>query len=112
MGFRRWLGERPTCGERRPSLTTMSMTSHRVWIDTVQRREEAKALLDTLLAAKRSSERNLAEIRRADLVKQVTGKSSMDNAIESTKRLIASFDRVLADLKNTLGPEEMALLEG
>ena len=51
MGFRRWLGERPTCGERRPSLTTMSMTSHRVWIDTVQRREEAKALLDTLLAA-------------------------------------------------------------
>lgn len=103
------------CGERRPSLTIMTttrtMTSHRVWLDTVQRRDEAKALLNTLLAAKRCSEQNLAEIRRADLVKQVTGKSSMDNAIDSTRRLIASFDAVLADLKGTLGAEEMAVLD-
>lgn len=91
-------------------MTTM-MTSHRVWTDTVQRRDEARALLETLMAAKRCSELNLAEIRRADLVKQVTGKSSMDNAIESTRRLIASFDKVLADLRGTLGPEEIEILD-
>ena len=87
------------------------MQTHRVWIETVQRRDDARALLETLLAAKRCSERNLAEMRRSDLVKQVTGKSSMDNAIESTRRLIASFDRVLEDLKATLGPEEIELLD-
>lgn len=99
----------PGRGERRPALTTMQ--THRVWIETVQRRDDARALLETLLAAKRCSERNLAEMRRSDLVKQVTGKSSMDNAIESTRRLIASFDRVLEDLKATLGPEEIELLD-
>jgi hypothetical protein len=90
-------------------LTTMQ--THRVWLETVQRRDEACALLETLLAAKRSSERNLAEIRRTDLVKQVTGRSSMDNAIESTRRLIKSFDQVLADLKRTLGAEDLAELD-
>lgn len=90
-------------------MTTMQ--THRVWIETVQRRDEARALLETLLAAKRCSEQNLAEIRRSDLVKQVTGKSSMDNAIESTRRLIASFDKVLEDLRGTLGPEEIELLD-
>lgn len=88
-----------------------TMQTHRVWTDTVQRREEARALLETLLAAKRSSERNLAEIRRPDLVKQVTGRSSMDNAIDSTKRLIDSFDRVLADLKSSLTGEDLATLD-
>lgn len=87
------------------------MTSHRVWIDTVQRRDEAKALLDTLMNAKRCSEQNLAEMRRADLVKQVTGKSSMDNAIDSTKRLINSFDKVLADLKASLSEEDLDVLD-
>lgn len=87
------------------------MTSHRVWIDTVQRRDEAKALLDTLMNAKRCSEQNLAEMRRADLVKQVTGKSSMDNAIDSTKRLIDSFDKVLADLKASLSDEDLDVLD-
>ena len=88
-----------------------TMTSHRVWIDTVQRRDEAKALLDTLMNAKRCSEQNLAEMRRADLVKQVTGKSSMDNAIDSTKRLINSFDKVLADLKASLSEEDLDVLD-
>ncbi len=88
-----------------------TMTSHRVWIETVQRRDEAKVLLDTLMHAKRCSEQNLAEMRRSDLVKQVTGKSSMDNAIESTKRLIASFDAVLADLKTSLSEEDLDVLD-
>lgn len=91
-------------------MTTMQ--SHRVWQDTVRRRDEAVELLDTLLEAKRVSERNLADIRRADLVKQVTGRSSMDNAIDSTRRLIESFDRVLVDLKGSLTADDLAELDG
>lgn len=85
--------------------------SHRVWIDTVQRRDEARTLLNTLLEAKHVSERNLASINRADMIKQVTGKSSMDTAIDSTKRLIDSFDRVLGELKTTLTDEDLAVLD-
>jgi len=88
-----------------------SVRNNRVWIDTVQRRDEARTLLDTLLEAKHVSERNLAQINRADMIKQVTGRSSMDNAIDSTKRLIGSFDRVLGDLKSSLSEEDLALLD-
>jgi hypothetical protein len=35
----------------------------------------------------------------------------MDNAIESTRRLIASFDTVLADLRATLGAEDLEILD-
>jgi len=87
------------------------MQTHRVWQDTMRRRDEARTLLDALLHAKRVSEQNLAQINRADLVKQVTGRSSMENAIESTRRLIESFDRVLVDLKDTLTDEDLAELE-
>lgn len=88
-----------------------TMQTHRVWIDTMQRRDEARTLLETLLTAKQVSERNMAQIKRADMVKQVTGKSSMDNAIASTKRLIDSFDRVLVDLKSSLTEEDLAVLD-
>lgn len=100
--------EYPMLVGREFQLTTMQ--SSRIWMDTVQRRDEARALLDTLVEAKRASEKNLAEIRRTDLVKQVTGRSSMDNAIESTKRLIESFDRVLGDLKGSMTGEDLDLL--
>ncbi|MEM9373310.1 MAG: hypothetical protein AAGA55_06675 [Planctomycetota bacterium] len=88
-----------------------SVRSHQVWADTIQRRDEARTLLDTLLEAKGVSERNMASINRPDMIKQVTGKSSMDAAIDSTKRLIDSFDRVLVDLKSSLSDEDLALLD-
>jgi hypothetical protein len=98
-----------------PPLTShrqsQRIDSHRVWTDTVQRRDEARTLLNTLLEAKYVSERNLAQINRHDMIKRVTGKSSMDNAIASTKRLIDSFDRVLVELKASLSDEDLALLD-
>jgi len=88
----------------------MSNAKHKMLIETTQRRDEANLLLRTLLDAKKISERNLAAIRQPDLVKKVTGKSSMDNAIESTRRLIDSFNRVLDDLRRNLSDEDLAML--
>jgi len=78
--------------------------------ETTQRRDEALTLLRSLLDAKTISERNLAQIHQPDLVKQVTGKSSMDNAIASTRRLIDSFNRVLDDLRRNLTEEDLELI--
>lgn len=88
----------------------MSNAKHKMLIETTQRRDEANLLLRTLLDAKKISERNLAAIRQPDLVKKVTGKSSMDNAIESTRKLIDSFNRVLDDLRRNLSDEDLAML--
>jgi len=78
--------------------------------ETTQRRDEAMTLLRSLLDAKSISERNLAEIHQPDLVKQVTGKSSMDNAIASTRRLIDSFNRILDDLRRNLTDEDLKII--
>lgn len=83
---------------------------HRMIQDTIQRRDDAVALLRSLLDAKSVSEKNLALLQQPDLVKQVTGRSSMDNAIASTRRLIDSFNRVLDDLRRNLSEEDLALI--
>lgn len=110
-GSEEQIGSERLIAPGRESVLT-SVKQHRVLVDMVERREEARALLEALMAAKRSSEQNLAELRRADLVKQVTGRSSMDNAIDSTRRLIDSFDRVLVELKGSLTGEELDVLAG
>ncbi|MEM1186325.1 MAG: hypothetical protein AAGI53_15145 [Planctomycetota bacterium] len=79
-------------------------------VQTRAQRDEAEALLASLVAARSASERNLSAIGQRDLLKSVTGRSSMDNAIESTRRLVASFDRVLIDLRGDLTDDELALL--
>ena len=76
--------------------------------ETTKRRDDAVALLKSLLDAKSVSERNLEQIQQPDLIKQVTGRSSMDNAIASTRRLIDSFNRVLDDLRRNMSDEDAA----
>ena len=77
---------------------------------TTQRRDDANALLQSLLDAKKISERNLASINQDDLLKRVTGNSSMDNAITSTRKLIDSFNRVIDDLRRNLSDDDLAAL--
>lgn len=78
--------------------------------ETTKRRDDAVALLRSLLDAKSISERNLQQLQQPDLVKQVTGNSSMDNAIASTRRLIDSFNRVLDDLRRNMNEEDLELI--
>lgn len=84
--------------------------AHRVFSETRARRDEARALLRALMDAKAHTEQNGREIRPHDFLKHVTGRSSMDKAIESTRRLIDSFNRVLDDLRRDLNDDDLALL--
>jgi len=88
----------------------LDTTKQRMIQEAIQHRDEALTLLRSLIDAKSISERNLADIHQPDLVKQVTGKSSMDTAIASTRRLIDSFNRILDDLRRNLTDEDLQLI--
>lgn len=87
----------------------MKTTAHQVFRETRARRDEARALLRALMDAKAHAERR-ADARPADFLRDVTGSSSMDKAIESTRRLIDSFNRVLEDLRRELNEDDLELL--
>lgn len=82
----------------------------RILQETSLVREKAEALLKGLMEAKTVSERHMAEVNQADALKRLTGRTSMDNAIASTRRMIDSLDRALGSLKKDLTDEDMALL--
>jgi len=83
----------------------------RILAETTQAREKAESLLAGLLDARTASERRLASLSQSDLLKQVTGRSSMDNAIESTRRIIDSLGRTIEQFKRDLSAEDLALLD-
>ena len=101
----------PTPAPSQAKLTLSgTMDKRQILSQTTHRRDEATKLLATLLDAKKVSERNLASIKQDDLLKRVTGNSSMDNAIASTRRLIDSFNRVIDDLRRNLSDEDLSLI--
>ena len=82
-----------------------------VTAETTSTRDRAEALLRTLLDYKAQSERNLAEIKQADVFKSVTGRSALDNAIASTQRMVEALNRVIAQTNKNLTDEDMAVLD-
>ncbi len=92
-----------------PKMTTQQ---ERILSETVVARDKAKALLEGLKQAKAASERELEAQHRLDHLKKVTGKSAIDNAIDSTSRMIETLDRTLQRLKHELTDEDLAMLDG
>lgn len=84
----------------------------RILQDAAGVRDKAQALLRGLVEARATSERHLGANASSDPLKKVTGKSSMENAIASTKRLVDSLDRTLEQLKKELSDEDAAGLKG
>jgi hypothetical protein len=92
-------------------MMQMAMTERqRILMQFNAAREKAESLLRGLLEAKSKSERNLAETKQRDFVKQVTGRSSMDNAIASTQRMIETLTRNINEIRQELSEEDVALL--
>lgn len=87
----------------------MSQPSSRLQ-ETIDAREHAERLLVELIDCRAQSEARLAELSRTDVLKQVTGSSAIDNAIESTRKMIQTFGRIEDDLRRTLGDEDASLL--
>lgn len=56
--------------------------------------DRAHALLQQLRAARRTTEQRLSEAGRADPLKTVTGRSSLDNAIDCTEQLICEMHAI------------------
>jgi hypothetical protein len=83
----------------------------KILTETADARADAERLLAGLIDARSKSEQRLTELSRSDILKSLTGKSALDNAIGSTERMIESLDRVLRELREKLTPEELALLE-
>jgi len=83
----------------------------RILTETADARADAERLLAGLIDARSKSEARLKELSRSDILKSLTGKSALDNAIGSTQRMIDSLDRVLVELRTKLSPDEIALLD-
>jgi len=83
-------------------------------IETDETRDRAQALLDELLKTKVESESDQGQAQRSDPMAVVTGRSSLDNAIERTRRMVALLDQASEALRSglteSLTPEERALL--
>jgi predicted nucleic acid-binding Zn-ribbon protein len=77
---------------------------NQVLLETTATRDRAEALLRTLLDYKAQSEKNLAELRQPDAFKNVTGRSSLDNAIATTQRMIEALNRVISQAKQADAP--------
>lgn len=83
----------------------------RILLQTAADRDKVAALLRELVEAKAASERNMAQIKQPDFLKQVTGKSSLDNAILNAQRMIETLNRTLEQFKRELSDEDLALLD-
>ena len=65
--------------------------------ETARMRGQASELLDGLLLERDRAERRLVESGRQDLIKFITGRSSIDNAISVTRKMIEDIDGWLTE---------------
>lgn len=82
-----------------------------VLIDTHATREQAAELLRTLEESRKSLEAQLAGEQREDVVKLVTGRSALDQAIADTRRMVESLDRAMSEARNGLSDDELEARE-
>lgn len=92
-------------------MTTAAMTERqRILLETATVRDRAEALLKGLIETKSTFDRH-APAPKADALKKVTGRSSIDNAVASTQRMVEALNRTLGQLRRELNDEDLALLD-
>lgn len=78
-------------------------TSNQVLAEVTAARQRAEAVLSGLIEAQNECEKQLSRENRRDAMKLVTGKSSLENAVATTRRMIESFDRQIQELLRAAG---------
>lgn len=64
-------------------------------------RERVEAALAGLVRDRDAIEKELRDGRRADLFKRVTGKSSLDRAVDEARRTLDSLERAIDEVRRT-----------
>lgn len=86
-------------------------TRQRLLLETNALRDKAEALLKGLEDAKRITERELARFNRVDAMECVRGRSSLDQGIVSTRRMIETLNQSLANTEQRFDDDDLALLD-
>lgn len=78
------------------TLPARSLQDENLPVDDYRRqREEAQCLLESLMTAKAECEAHQAKFNRPDMYRAVTGRSALDSAIASTRKMIERLDALL-----------------
>jgi hypothetical protein len=83
----------------------MATARQQVVLETLAARQRAAELLKQLEAAQAECEGVLKGDQRQDLMKQVTGKSSIETAICSARRMVEMMDRALEEAQKVVVEE-------
>ncbi len=85
-----------------PSRETHSMPTNTAITELLEKlaeqRRKAVAVLESLLCAREECASHNDQYHREDAVREITGVSSIDRAIESTRRIIEAIDHQLVQL--------------
>lgn len=71
--------------------------AQRVVLETTATRDKAEALLEALRRAREESKRQMKALGMTDKLREATGRSCYDNAIDSTRRMIDTLSRCVRD---------------
>jgi hypothetical protein len=82
-------------------------TRQEVLKEMIETRSTVAASLQSLREAQAQSEARLRDLKRPDVLKAVTGKSSLENAIASAQRMVEMLDRSIEELRQGAEPVAM-----
>ncbi|GEM_PF-1539051 len=85
-------------------------TLDRQLIEAQRTRTQAMAVLAELLKAKTECEATLADEKRSDMFKAVTGQSSLETAIAETRRVLNTLDRQIETALKNLDEDDRDVL--
>lgn len=71
-------------------------------VETLAAKERAEALVQELSQAQEECEKHLKLMNRPDAIKAVTGRSSIERAIDETRRLLGTLDRTIQEARREL----------
>ena len=85
--------------------------AQRVVLETTATRDKAEALLEALRRARDESNRQMKALGMPDKLREATGRSFYDNAIDSTRRMIDTLSRCVRDAGRDLCNDDASLTE-